>query len=40
MLHNRKLYCSGTADEIFNSTDPVVHRFVNGISLPTEDLVL
>jgi phospholipid/cholesterol/gamma-HCH transport system ATP-binding protein len=40
MLHNRKLYRSGTADEIFNSTDPVVHRFVNGISLPTEDLVL
>jgi phospholipid/cholesterol/gamma-HCH transport system ATP-binding protein len=40
MLYNRKLYFSGTAEEIFNSTDPVVHRFVNGISLPTEDLVL
>jgi phospholipid/cholesterol/gamma-HCH transport system ATP-binding protein len=40
MLYNHRLYRSGTAEEIFNSTDPVVHRFVNGISLPTEDLVL
>jgi phospholipid/cholesterol/gamma-HCH transport system ATP-binding protein len=40
MLYNHRLYRSGTADEIFNSTDPVVHRFVNGISVPTEDLVL
>jgi phospholipid/cholesterol/gamma-HCH transport system ATP-binding protein len=40
MLHEHKLYVSGTADEIFNSTDPVVHRFVNGISDPTEELVL
>jgi phospholipid/cholesterol/gamma-HCH transport system ATP-binding protein len=40
MLHNRTIYRSGTAEEIFDSTDPVVHRFVNGISLPTEDLAL
>jgi phospholipid/cholesterol/gamma-HCH transport system ATP-binding protein len=40
MLYNHGVYRSGTADEIFNSTDPVVHRFVNGISVPTEDLVL
>jgi phospholipid/cholesterol/gamma-HCH transport system ATP-binding protein len=40
MLHNHRLYRSGTADEIFNSTDPVVYRFVNGISVPTEDLIL
>jgi phospholipid/cholesterol/gamma-HCH transport system ATP-binding protein len=40
MIYNHKLYANGTADEIFNSTDPVVHRFVNGISLPTEDLLL
>ncbi len=32
MLHERKLYASGTADEIFNSKDPVVRRFVEGIS--------
>jgi phospholipid/cholesterol/gamma-HCH transport system ATP-binding protein len=40
MLHNKKLYRSGTPDEIFNSTDPVIYRFVNGISTPTEDLDL
>ncbi len=40
MLHNRGIYREGTPDEIFNSTDPVVHRFVNGISLPKEDIVL
>jgi phospholipid/cholesterol/gamma-HCH transport system ATP-binding protein len=40
MLHNHRLYRNGTAEEIFNSTDPVVHRFVNGISVPTEDLAL
>ena len=40
MLHNRTIYRSGTAEEIFDSTDPVVHRFVNGISEPTEELVV
>ena len=40
MIYNHKLYANGTADEIFNSTDPIVHRFVNGISLPTEDILL
>jgi phospholipid/cholesterol/gamma-HCH transport system ATP-binding protein len=40
MIYNHKLYANGTADEIFNSTDPVVRRFVNGISLPTEDILL
>jgi phospholipid/cholesterol/gamma-HCH transport system ATP-binding protein len=40
MLHDHKLYRSGTPDEIFNSTDPVVHRFVNGISTPKEQLDL
>ena len=33
MLHDRKIYASGTPDEIFNSADPVIHRFVNGISV-------
>jgi len=32
MLHNKKIYVSGTPAEIFGSTDPIVHRFVNGIS--------
>lgn len=39
MLYNKKIYVTGTPDEIFNSTDPVVHRFVNGISTPTEHLL-
>ena len=32
MLHKGKIYVEGTPDEIFSSTDPIVHRFVNGIS--------
>jgi phospholipid/cholesterol/gamma-HCH transport system ATP-binding protein len=36
MLHNGRIHASGTPDEIFQSTDPVVHRFVNGISDPQE----
>jgi phospholipid/cholesterol/gamma-HCH transport system ATP-binding protein len=32
MLHNQKIYAAGTAEEIFNSADPVVHRFVEGIA--------
>lgn len=40
MLHEKKIYVSGTPDEIFSSTDPVVHRFVNGISTPKEHLNL
>lgn len=40
MLHDKKIYVTGTPEEIFNSTDPVVHRFVNGISLPKEHLLI
>jgi phospholipid/cholesterol/gamma-HCH transport system ATP-binding protein len=36
MLHDKKIYKVGTPEEIFSSQDPVVHRFVNGISQPTE----
>ena len=32
MLHEGKIYANGTPDEIFQSKDPIVHRFVNGIS--------
>jgi phospholipid/cholesterol/gamma-HCH transport system ATP-binding protein len=39
MLHERKVYKTGTADDFFTSTDPVVYRFVNGISVPREELV-
>ena len=36
MLHEGRIYANGTPDEIFKSTDPIVHRFVNGISDPKE----
>ena len=36
MLHQGKIYTSGTPDELFQSKDPVIHRFVNGISDPKE----
>jgi phospholipid/cholesterol/gamma-HCH transport system ATP-binding protein len=32
MLHQGKIYVEGTPDEIFSSSDPIVHRFVNGIA--------
>ena len=32
MLHDGKIYANGTPDEIFQSADPIIHRFVNGIS--------
>jgi len=38
MLHEGRIYASGTPEEIFKSTDPIVHRFVNGISDPKEHL--
>ncbi len=34
MLHKGKIHVSGTPEEIFNSSDPIVHKFVNGISDP------
>jgi len=40
MLHDKKIYVTGTPEEIFSSTDPVVHRFINGISTPKEHLLL
>jgi phospholipid/cholesterol/gamma-HCH transport system ATP-binding protein len=40
MLHDKKIYVAGTPDEIFSSTDPVVHRFVNGISTPKDHLAI
>lgn len=38
MLHEGRIYVAGTPDELFQSTDPVVHRFVNGIADPKETL--
>jgi len=36
MLHNRKIYATGTPDEIFSSADPVVRQFIDGVSDPKE----
>jgi phospholipid/cholesterol/gamma-HCH transport system ATP-binding protein len=36
MLHDRRIYAADTAEEIFTSQDPVVKRFVEGISDPKE----
>ncbi|NCB44560.1 MAG: ATP-binding cassette domain-containing protein, partial [Clostridia bacterium] len=32
MLHNGQIYLTATPKELFVSTDPIVHNFVNGIS--------
>ena len=38
MLHDKKIYASGTADELFASQDPVVRQFIDGIADPKENL--
>ena len=38
MLHDRKIYAEGTPDQIFESKDPVVRRFIDGVSHPKEHL--
>ena len=32
MLHDKKIYASGTPDEIFASQDPVVRQFIDGVA--------
>jgi phospholipid/cholesterol/gamma-HCH transport system ATP-binding protein len=32
MLHNKMIYASGTPAEIFESTDPVVRQFIDGVA--------
>jgi phospholipid/cholesterol/gamma-HCH transport system ATP-binding protein len=32
MLHEQKIYATGTAEEIFSSKDPVVRHFIEGVS--------
>jgi phospholipid/cholesterol/gamma-HCH transport system ATP-binding protein len=36
MMESGKIYAAGPPEEIFASKDPVIHRFVNGISDPKE----
>ena len=38
MLHDRKIYTTGTPDEIFASQDPIVRRFIDGVSNPKDHL--
>lgn len=37
MLHEGKIYADKTPDEIFASKDPIIYRFVNGISTIKEN---
>ena len=36
MLHHGLIHANGKPDEIFESTDPIVHKFVNGIADPKD----
>ena len=36
MLYHGRIHFAGTPDEVFQSKDPLVYRFVNGISDPKE----
>ncbi len=36
MLHEGRIYAHGTPEEIFTSQDPIIHRFINGISEESE----
>jgi phospholipid/cholesterol/gamma-HCH transport system ATP-binding protein len=39
MLHEGRIYADQTPEDIFKSKDPVIYRFVNGISLVNETAV-
>jgi phospholipid/cholesterol/gamma-HCH transport system ATP-binding protein len=36
MLHNKKIYATGTPEQIFQSQDPVVKQFIDGVSDPKD----
>ncbi len=40
MLHRGKIHANGPPDEIFNSQDPIVRQFVDGVADPKESLIL
>jgi phospholipid/cholesterol/gamma-HCH transport system ATP-binding protein len=40
MLHQGRIYADEPPDDMFKSSDPVIHRFVNGIYEPGEQLSL
>jgi len=37
MLHNKRIHASGTPDEIFQSTDPIVRQFIDGVADAKEE---
>jgi ABC-type transporter Mla maintaining outer membrane lipid asymmetry ATPase subunit MlaF len=37
MLYQGSIYADKTPDEVFKSNDPVIYRFVNGISDAREE---
>ncbi|HTY86038.1 MAG TPA: ABC transporter ATP-binding protein [Candidatus Acidoferrum sp.] len=39
MLHDRRIYASGAPEEIFESSDPVVRQFVDGVADAKEMLI-
>ncbi len=40
MLHQGRIYADETPENLFKSSDPVIYRFVNGISDPQEQFEL
>jgi len=36
MLHDKRIHATGTPDEIFNSRDPIVRQFVEGVADPKQ----
>ena len=36
MLHNKMIYATGMPEQIFQSQDPVVKQFIDGVSDPKE----
>jgi len=36
MLHDKRIHATGTPDNIFNSADPVVKQFIDGVSNPKD----
>jgi phospholipid/cholesterol/gamma-HCH transport system ATP-binding protein len=39
MLHHKKIYANGTPDQIFDSLDPVVRQFIDGVADQKENLL-
>lgn len=36
MLHEKKIYAAGPTDQFFQSQDPIVRRFIDGVSIPKD----